>query len=362
MIKAEYSENIAKNYVQHILGQFGDVEQQKHNQDLKIIFNATVTLDSILSMDIGEILSFAKVNESKIFLNADKLKKIFNYDANFNPVIKKFQPVIKEFFEIKIKPISCYYCNLTYINSFENIVKYDNVLEFLNVANQTELNKVFYSKMSKKIIDLKRNQGKKLFTDVCVLKLSKNHQKKLNDYVNITHSRIDSHFTLDHVLDKASYPLFALSIFNLVPSCSACNSKFKLQKQFVLPHLDNAHLSPTSKNYKFDEYVKFIIDYDFSKSGYFTTKDINRIYLEPANKDYTDYIRILKLDGRYNAHKNFAAEILNKKLKYNESRISEIASLLNLTTNEVKADVFGFIDDKDMSKRVFSKFIKDVIK
>lgn len=355
MIKAEYSKKIANNYVKHILEQFSNEEQQKHNQSLNMIFGGNVALKKILSMQIEDILSFIKANSQKIEQNQCALKAIFSYDG-------KFQPIIKEFFEIEIKPMSCYYCNMTYINSFENIVKYDNVLEFLNVANQKELNKVFYPKKSKNIIVLKQKQKDKLFTDVSLLKLSKNHQNKLNDYVNKMHTNIDSHFTLDHVLDKASYSLFALSIFNLVPSCSACNSKFKLQKQFVLPHLDNAHLSPTSKNYKFDEYVKFIIDYDFSKSGYFSAKDIDRIYLKPINKDYIDYIRILKLDGRYNAHKNFAAEILNKKLKYNESRISEIASLLNLTTNEVKADVFGFIDDKDMSKRVFSKFIKDVIK
>lgn len=356
MIKAEYSEKIANNYVKHILKQFSDVEQQKHNQSLNMIFGGNVTLKKILPMQIEEMLSFIKANDNNIVQNYDKLKEIFKYDG-------KFQPDIKEFFETEIKPMSCHYCNMTYINSFENIVKYDNVLEFLNFANQKELNNVFYPKKSKKIIDLKQSQKNKIFADVSLLKLSKNYQKKINHYVNKTHTNMDSHFTLDHVLDKSSYPLFALSIFNLVPSCSACNSKFKLQKQFVLPHLNNAHLSPTSKNYRFNDEIKFSIDYKVSINGYFSAKDINRIYLkplEPTNNNYIDYIRILKLDGRYNAHKNLAAEILNKKLKYNESRISEIASLLNLSPNEVKEDIFGISNNGDMSKKIFSKFMKDI--
>jgi len=38
--------------------------------------------------------------------------------------------------------------------------------------------------------------------------------------------------TLDHFYDKASYPFLAVSFYNLIPTCSICNSKFKNQKDF----------------------------------------------------------------------------------------------------------------------------------
>lgn len=46
--------------------------------------------------------------------------------------------------------------------------------------------------------------------------------------------------TLDHFLDKGKFPLFALSLNNLVPSCYYCNSSIKGKKDFMR----NLHLHP----------------------------------------------------------------------------------------------------------------------
>ncbi|MGE6490771.1 hypothetical protein ACQKD4_03610 [Exiguobacterium sp. NPDC077395] len=37
--------------------------------------------------------------------------------------------------------------------------------------------------------------------------------------------------TLDHFIDKARYPIFSVSIYNLVPCCKVCNSDFKGRKE-----------------------------------------------------------------------------------------------------------------------------------
>lgn len=45
--------------------------------------------------------------------------------------------------------------------------------------------------------------------------------------------------TLDHFFDKANFPIFALSLGNLVPSCYNCNSSLKGSKDFFsMPHLN----------------------------------------------------------------------------------------------------------------------------
>lgn len=45
---------------------------------------------------------------------------------------------------------------------------------------------------------------------------------------------------LDHFFDKATYPLFAISLGNFVPSCHYCNSSLKLSSNFYTKH----HLNP----------------------------------------------------------------------------------------------------------------------
>ena len=41
------------------------------------------------------------------------------------------------------------------------------------------------------------------------------------------------HFTLDHVLNKADHTIAALSLHNFVPSCYACNCKFKGKVELI---------------------------------------------------------------------------------------------------------------------------------
>ena len=43
--------------------------------------------------------------------NIDELRKLFKYDG-------KFQPIIAKFFEEYLNPITCYYCNIDYINVY----------------------------------------------------------------------------------------------------------------------------------------------------------------------------------------------------------------------------------------------------
>lgn len=55
--------------------------------------------------------------------------------------------------------------------------------------------------------------------------------------------------TLDHFFYKDEYPHLALTLYNLVPSCSSCNSSLKGKKDFF----KNPHLNPLFD----DEQIKF---------------------------------------------------------------------------------------------------------
>lgn len=57
---------------------------------------------------------------------------------------------------------------------------------------------------------------------------------------------------LDHFLDKARNPFFALSFYNLVPCCHICNSRVKGTTSFDI----NTHINPF--HHSFDDLYKFV--------------------------------------------------------------------------------------------------------
>jgi hypothetical protein len=84
--------------------------------------------------------------------------------------------------------------------------------------------------------------------------------------------------TLDHYLDKAKYPLFAISLGNLVASCYHCNSSLKGAKDFYL----NKHLNPLCNN----EQIVIKLDVDPLVARYdITTFDKANIKLEINSAD-----------------------------------------------------------------------------
>ncbi len=162
-------------------------------------------------------------------------------------------------------------------------------------------------------------------------------------------------FTLDHYIDKGTYPYLALSLYNLIPSCYVCNSKVKGTNQI-------GDLSPSSSKFDFDEKVKFrtFIKNDDLQINY--TGDFDVKLKEDFSRQYRDYIKIFDLNNRYVHHKYKVIEMIKKRREYPDSRIKELAKLTQKTEEEVKQDLFGkyLFDDGSLHKRPLSKLIKDI--
>ena len=171
-----------------------------------------------------------------------------------------------------------------------------------------------------------------------------------------TNGKFKNGFTLDHYIDKGSYPFLSLSLYNLIPSCYVCNSKVKGMHQI-------SSLSPSSNNFDFDEKVKFKT---FIKNRNLLVEkedDFELLLKEHFSKEeYKSYIDILNLDGRYEYHKYKVIEMINKRKEYPDSRISELAKLIEKTEQEVKRDIFGKYLPDELHKRPLSKLIKDISK
>lgn len=168
-----------------------------------------------------------------------------------------------------------------------------------------------------------------------------------------TSTKTKNGFTLDHFMNKGTYPYLALSLYNLVPSCYVCNSKVKGTQPII-------GVAPTSQKFDFDDKVKFKT-FLTNPNLQVDTRAAIALYLkEDFSDSYQNYLHVLELDGRYDYHKYKAIEMIQKRKEYPDSRIKELAKLTQKTEEEVRQDLFGTYLKEDLHKHPLSKLIKDI--
>ena len=214
---------------------------------------------------------------------------------------------------IDLKNISvCPYCNRNYINSTYKVFTCNNCNQELLVIDGTE----------------KECPG------------CKQEIKGLTKVVNTAQ--------LDHFFPKDSYPLFAVSFYNLIPSCYSCNH-VKLNKD--LKH------SPYDSSFPFDD-VKFTY---IPKST-----DKIEIKIDSRNPDFKNGIRILGIEELYQSHIDVVNELIWKKEVYSDSYRDGLSKILNqtaleLSEAELNRFITGYYTDKgDYEKRPLSKMVADI--
>lgn len=157
---------------------------------------------------------------------------------------------------------------------------------------------------------------------------------------------------IDHFYDKDSYPILALSFYNLIPSCIECNRTLKRTTQFDIdknlhPYLDD-----------FNSKVKF--NYKYEKT------DKIKIELNTDDEKAVKNIKDLKLNEIYNeGYTDIVEDLIEKSEIYNESYIDELYTQYEGTLFKNREDLMrhitgGFINDEDINKRPLSKLIKDI--
>lgn len=163
--------------------------------------------------------------------------------------------------------------------------------------------------------------------------------------------------TLEHYYPKAKYPHLSLSFYNLIPSCSTCNSKFKGNKEqegkIAHPYYDD-----------FNKNAKFSID--INSLG--VNKDIElEVNLTSIDEKCKTSIERFQLEKIYKQHNDIAKEIWNKAQAYNEDRIDELYKSfykdLGYSKEDVKNFVFcSYLDKKDIHRKNHTKLTQDILK
>jgi len=395
MIKVEYpfsqiNSSISKKqfndiYYDLIKGKVDEVKINKLLDPLKVAKSEKLTLEKILIADFHTLVEYSTIIEkSKIKKDLVNCFQVARDKKNIS-VYENAQGAISEFFMVKgLNMKSCHYCNIDYINVFEERYSYTSVEDFIiNAPREVLLKMPEISEDTARSIrnvrtwnnvalQLRNLLGERVYKKISSL-LNGDISRNLKhfNYKNIT--VLKNHFTLDHFLPKNDFQYFSLSLYNLVPSCNSCNCKFKGAMEF-LPTAKLKALSPTSESYVLHKDLNFKLYFENTDGNVeralnkvnilndFTVEIENRNLLE----GFDTYLNMFKLRGRYEFHRHDALKLIKKRKDYSDSQIKEISNFLienGIYKDEetIKVDLFGSIIFNDEEKNEpFAKYKRDI--
>jgi len=319
-----------------------------------------LNLDILLTAGIKELIDLIpliKVALAPLLAGErESLKNLFAYEDLQSDIAAFFMKMDRK---KHINLCSCFFCNIDYINVINDVGQYKNKVDFLNNAQDVEFELI--DGISEKTIE--KIKAARPIADISLTFLTEAKRLLITKYSLNKANRSKNHFTLDHFLPKSIHFCFALSLYNLIPCCYSCNSKFKGRQEFDI-NAGTAVLSPTSpdfileKNPLFKLYFKKGKDKDSTKE----LKDIAMDYGGFTNGERR-FLEIFALQGRYEFHKKEALNMILKRQAYPDSAVKEIAKALKYTRDEesIKKDIFGSsLFNPAENNLPLAKFKKDI--
>jgi hypothetical protein len=170
---------------------------------------------------------------------------------------------------------------------------------------------------------------------------------------------------LDHFYDKGTHPYLAVSLYNLIPCCTVCNSRLKLSKNFTVGSHVNPYLEGFGNDVKFNVKVNDITFFQGNSEKCnvnFKFSDINN----PITKKACNNIKDFKLKEIYSLHKDYIYELIHKSMIYSDDYLDDLYKQYEGTIFKNREDLIrmvaaNYIDDEDLHLRPLSKLTKDVI-
>jgi len=360
-----------KDFEQNYLSALSSVDKPKINlflQSAPKYKGSFLTFDTLVLLPLADLISYEKSLTSIANKNYKKHKKVIDklpiitHTNNFLDLFEystkqpKLSTVFRQESALNLK--TCHYCGIDYINGFSDFGDYKGPIDFLNNADYDDL--VFVPEIGKEtaldIIAYRKHKKIKKIEDIKLNVLQKGHLlqfKFKNNY---------DHFTLDHIIPQKPYGFFSLCLYNLVPSCYCCNTKFKNSKNFLVNN-SLLNISPTSSRYSMSNDFKFKVLYSGDLKDITTSTDfvLRLDYLKNFNEIYK-YDKTFKLTGRYIAHKDELLELIKKKVENPNCDIISKAKLLKISPEEYKKLIYGNEIFKKDSTSPMHKFRRDVAK
>lgn len=169
--------------------------------------------------------------------------------------------------------------------------------------------------------------------------------------------------SFDHWFLKSKYPLLSLSLHNLIPSCSSCNSSVRSSTELLL----NKHIHPYV-SYRHEAKSETYFRFRASKKGSERFAWNLKIERKPGSR-IDETIKAFALDEIYAYHEDLEVEDIMKfdsryKDKYLASLFKKVIkdSSFRLSREEVYRMLFGSeIEEKKFLERPFSKLKHDLL-
>lgn len=175
---------------------------------------------------------------------------------------------------------------------------------------------------------------------------------------------------LDHFYPKSQYPLFALSLFNFVPSCASCNqTKTDGSTDILYPYSEDSegimsfHAKPNGRDGT-EEYAQNLIDLWLGRRKANINIEIEVDDTSEQGKRMRNNINVFSLKEMYQAHSGIVNEMYLRNRIYNDGNFLKTACDLSvrlglplITEEELEAFLYGyqlngfaFAHDRPLSK------------
>lgn len=163
----------------------------------------------------------------------------------------------------------------------------------------------------------------------------------------------------DHFYHRSSYPLFAVSFYNLIPSCNVCNTHFKGSKDAIAEKLFHPYteLKPNSFNFKFiPDNVESLYG---AKDNFILDFEMKDLVNKTSLTNSLDFFGIKEIYEL--CHSDLIKEIVNKKLTYSTKYLEIIKDTFGISFEESYRILFEtYYEDDKLHVRPFSKLKKDI--
>ncbi len=186
-----------------------------------------------------------------------------------------------------------------YLSALEKLI-FASLDEMATLPAKTSNGRNTFKTEYKTINKINDDVGAKCFKDIMEIL-----EVRICPYCNHAFIDYETAFQKDHFFAKSKYPLLTLSFFNLVPSCSYCNTK-KSTKE-----IHDIKLNPYHMNFN-DDAIRMKAVIDTEKTG--SIKDLIDLRFCYSSNDYHEfYLKKLKLETIY---KNDIGHVLDKIRAY----------------------------------------------
>lgn len=169
---------------------------------------------------------------------------------------------------------------------------------------------------------------------------------------------------LDHFLPKSLFALLSLSLFNFIPACQICNSRFKVNKraEILYPYENgfenNAYFTiETNAKSDFDSIIGNNDFFNLTVNVEKNSKNRTKIY---------NNIETFKIKEVYQIHKQYVRELIYKKTAYNKTykdMLSKLMKDMKLSDEEIDLFLYGYVFTHDeLYKKPLAKLTYDIIR